>query len=434
MTRYLDVLGRSFTVPDPGDVAGLSASYRAVCVNLDDAKGQLGALGTPQAWGEWTGLAADAFARSIGRLPGQLEQAWQSYNTAAWALSEYASGLGPVVTALSALAYQAEEAQGHLTAVTAAREQVIRQGQDPSTTGWNARQQDAQAAVDELRSRLSSLLHEMNSLSAACVARIRQAQHEGIQNNVIGDFDRYVMPAAAVAWHDASRALKVTGDVLDAVFVKPLVTDVENFRRGDWSWENIGQTLGDIGFDLGVALLVVGLFVSGVGEVAAPFMLGLGVLTTGAEGMAAAEHERGASWGKVGESAVFDIGLPLAGGVFKDAVTAESNYLPEAFDQGDLGQMERLADGTDARVSAGALWDTGVQHMFNLDEALSGLHFVDLVDALPDELSSALSFDDGLTHSPAARTFEYLKPAVTLLSHGHDAQHAWQLATKGEDE
>ena len=432
MTRYLDVLGRSFTVPDPADVASVSASYRAVCVNIEDAKGQLGALGSPQARGEWTGLAADAFARSIGRLPGQLEQAWQSYNTAAWALSEYASGLGPVVTALSALAYQAEEAQGHLTAVTAAREQVIQQGQDPGTTGWNTRQQDAQAALDDLGGRLSSLLHEMNSLSAECVARIRQAQHEGIQNNLFSDFDRYVMPVAAVAWHDAGQALKVTGDVLDAVFVQPLVNDVRNIERTGWSWENIGKTLGDIGFDLGVGVLVAGLFISGIGEAAAPFLIGLGVLTTGAKGMAAAEGEKGASWGEVASSAFFDIGLPLAGGALHAAVDADSNYLTDAFDEGDLNDMEQLKNGTDARVSAGALWSTGVQHVFNLDEAFSGLSVTNPIDALHDGLSSALTVDDGLTHSPAAKAFEYLKPLVEGLSHAHEAEHAWQLA-EGQD-
>jgi hypothetical protein len=431
MTRYLDVLGRSFTVPDPGDLASLSASYRAVCVNIEDAKGQLGALRSPQAWAEWTGLAADAFARSIGRLPGQLDQAWQSYNTAAWALSEYASGLGPVVAALSALAYQAEEAQGHLTAVTAAREQVIQQGQDPGTTGWNARQQDAQAAVDELRSRLSSLVHEMNSLSGECVARIRQAQHEGIQNEPVSVFDD-VLSAVGDVWHDAGQVIKVAGDVLDDLFVQPLVNDVRNMERTGWSWENIGKTLGDIGFDLGVTVLVAGLFISGVGEAAAPFLIGLGVLTTGAKGMAAAEDEQGASWGEVASSAFFDVGLPLAGGALHAAVDADSNYLTDAFDQGDLDQMEQLKDGTDARVSAGALWNTGVRHVFNLDEAFSGLSVTNPIDASRDGLSSALTVDDGLTHGPAAKAFEYLKPLAEGLSRAHDAKHAWQLA-EGQD-
>jgi hypothetical protein len=418
MTRYLDILGRSFTVPDPGDVADLSVSYRAVCASIEEANGQLGALSSPQARGEWAGPAADAFARSIGRLPGQLDQAGQSYHAAAWALSEYASGLGPVVAALATLAYQAEEAQGHLTAVTTAREQVIQQGQDPGTTGWDARQQDAQAAVDDLRGRLSSLLDEMNSLSAECVTRIRQAQREGIQNNPITDFERYVLPAAAVAWHDAGQAVKVTGDVLDALFVKPLVTDVDNFRRGDWSWENIGKTLGDIGFDLGIALLVVGLFVSGVGEVATPFMLGLGVLTTGAEGMAAAEHEPGASWGQVGASAFWDVALPFAGGALGGGVAKDG---------------QDLADGKDARVSGGTLWNEGVKHVFNLDDALAKVRLVGPVDALRDDLSSVSELrGDGL--SPAATTLERLKFVTDVLSHGHDAQHAWQLATKGDDE
>jgi hypothetical protein len=433
MARYLGILGRSFTVPDPGDVASLSASYRAVCVNIEEAKGQLGALGSPQAWGEWTGLAADAFARSIGRLPGQLDQAGQSYNTAAWALSEYASGLGPVVAALSALAYQAEEAQGHLTAVTTAREQVIQQGQDPSTTGWDARQQDAQAAADELRSRLSSLLDEMNSLSAECVARIRQAQHEGIQNNPVSDFDRYVMPAATVAWHDADQALKVTGSVLGTLFVQPLVADVEDFRRGDWSLENIGRTLEDVATVLGIAVLVAGLFLTGVGEVATPVLLGLSIAGTAFEGAALAEHEQGASWGQFGESFV-SLGLSGTSAVLSKGLDADSDLLTQAFDQGDLGQMEQLADGTDAQASADSLWNSGLQHVFSLDDAFSGVSVTNPVDALQDDLSSALNLgDDGLTHSPAAMNFQHV---AFILDRGADAQNLAQdwSQVKGQDE
>lgn len=129
MTRYLEILGKSFTVPDPDIVASMSASYHGVCTTIADAKAQLTAVGSPQSAAQWHGQAADTFATRLGSLPGQLEQAWQSYHDVARALSGYASNLRPVIAALNSLVNQAEEAQGTLRATQTAREQVVRAGQ-----------------------------------------------------------------------------------------------------------------------------------------------------------------------------------------------------------------------------------------------------------------------------------------------------------------
>jgi ABC-type transporter Mla subunit MlaD len=192
MTRYLEILGRSVTVPDPDCVASLATGYGAVGSSIGHAKDQLTGLGSVESWAQWTGVSADEFAGKLGGLPGQLGQALDSYNTAAWALSEYASGLGPVVAALVALSYQAEEAEGTLRATQAARDQAIQQGQDPAVTGWDARLWEAETTVSELGGSLSSLLDQLESLSSQCTARIRQAEQEGIQNNLVSDFERYV--------------------------------------------------------------------------------------------------------------------------------------------------------------------------------------------------------------------------------------------------
>jgi hypothetical protein len=422
MTRYLDVLGRSFTVPDPDSVASLSASFRTVCINIGDAQHQLSALGSPQAWGEWTGQAADAFGRSVGVLPHQLGQAWQSYNTVACALADYAGELSPVVAALGTLAFQAEEAEGTLRATVAAREQAIHQGQDPAATGWNSRLQDAEAAIKAIEDRLSSLLGQTGELSAECVALIRQAQHEGIQNNAITDFQRYVLQDAADPYVHAELAgLRFGRTVLDDLFVKPFVSldrDIRKFHE-DPSFETLGVALED----LGAVLAIVAILVPGLGEFVAPVLLAAVV----SESVAEVTHESGASWGQVGMAAL-SFGLVGTGAVLGRGVDADSGYMSDAFDERDLDQMQGLADGTDARVSASALWNTGLRRFIGLPDATSDVpetaeQSESLISTLKSDDYSFLHFgEDGFTHSPAAVTFQHVQfgldragDAITVL-------------------
>lgn len=160
MSSSVEILGQWITLPDPDSVASLSNHYYGVCTTLADTKSQLSSIGSPQAAARWTGLAADAFAARLGALPGELEQAWQSYNAVARALSGYSSNLRPVVAALRSLASQAEEAQGTLNATQATRDQVVRTGQESATGVWNTKLAEAQAAVSALARRRSSLLTE----------------------------------------------------------------------------------------------------------------------------------------------------------------------------------------------------------------------------------------------------------------------------------
>ena len=126
-------------MPDPDIVASMSASYNGVCSTIADAKAQPTAIGSPQSAAQWQGQAADTFATRLGSLPGQLEQAWQSYNDVARALSGYASNLRPVIAALNSLVYQAEEAEGTLRATQSAREQAVQAGQPQAGVIWDAR-------------------------------------------------------------------------------------------------------------------------------------------------------------------------------------------------------------------------------------------------------------------------------------------------------
>ena len=408
MTRYLEILGQSVPVPDPDSVAILSSQYRAVATTIGVTKSQLAGIGTAQAQAVWAGQAASAFSRKLGELPGQLEQAWQSYNTVAWALSGYASALRPVVAALSSLAYQAEEAEGTLRATVSARNQVISQGHDPVATGWNTRLWEAQAEVGQVGRRLSALLAELEGLSAQCVRAIQQAEHEGISNNLISDFDRYIVQDGRVVLDDGGKALRFVGTVADDLLVKPF-TDLPGLLK-QWAEHPDWQTFGALLADYAAVIGIIAFFIPG-GALLTPALLAMSAVAVGSETVAAASHEKDSSWTDVAFGAAL-IGLPMARGVLGGGVDASDSLMRDAVDQGDLGQLKGLVDGSDAQVSASALWNDGVKSYFSLDGGApdAGQAGPGLIDTLKGEAYSYLHFGaDGYTHSPAAAMFQHLQ-------------------------
>jgi hypothetical protein len=399
MTRYLDVLGRVFSVPDPDSVAALSASYRTVAVDIGDARSELSALASPQAWAEWTGPAADAFAQKIGGLPHQLEQAWQSYSAVAWALADYAGNLQPVVQALSALVFEAENAEGALRATTAARNQVIAQGQDPEATGWNSRLWDAEANVVAVERRLSALLNELDALAGECVNRVRQAQAEGIQNNAVTDVQRYVLMDGGTALAEYARlqvdGAKIIWNIGDDLLVQPLVQFGHDFNewRQHPSWETFGVALGAVGGLLGLAALLI----PGLGEFVAPVLAAALI----ADAVAAEKHEPGAGRGQL-EDAGFEFALAGVGSVLQGGVAASK-------------AAADLPDGADAQASGAALLKDGVTHTFSMDELTSP--WPDTYQELEKPAATLSNDAYSLTHvgvdldttNPAAVTFQHVE-------------------------
>jgi hypothetical protein len=337
MTGYLEIFGQSFTTPDPDSVASLSARYSGLCATIADAKDGLHAIGSPQANAEWVGQAADTFASKLSNLPGQLEQAWQSYDSVARALSGYASSLRPVVSALNSLASQAEEAEGTLSATQAAREQAIRQGEPSASTVWNARVSEAQAAVSQLKRRQSTLLAELRSCSSECVRQVQQAAHEGIHNSLITDLRNDLTDIDRVLW----RADPVLGFGFTAVedyvgfeltvgkdlFLDPFVNLYKAYDAywQSQSWVNLGACLDAISGILALASLAC--------PPLALVAIGVGILGLEADTFAAADDEEGASWTDVGFDAI-NVGLM------------------------EVGAGLGLADGPDAEEAGKSLWDT----------------------------------------------------------------------------
>lgn len=305
MASYIDLLGKSFWLPDPDSVSALAGDFAGIRNNIADAQSQLQALRSPGAWAEWTGQAADAFLRCLGQLPGQLSQAEESYATVAAALSGYATGLDPVVSSVRSLVPEAEEAEAVLRSATAALDDARSTGDHASVLYWEPRQRAATETVDGLTSRLGYLLAELDGLASHCVQQIGTAQHHGIQNDAITDFDRYVLMDGGTAVHDAHEALDITGGVLDGTFVQPfsnLPGDLENlWNKHDLS--ALGTLLDDVTGILGViglVGLVVAAVLPGTDAVAVPALVGyLAVAAGDAEAV-------GAAGGVVG-AAAFDV-------------------------------------------------------------------------------------------------------------------------------
>src|SRR5690348_14874706 len=200
MSSSVEILGQWITLPDPDSVASLSHRYYGVCTTIAEVKSQLSAIGSPQAAAQWTGAAAGTFATRLGSVPGQLEQAWQSCHTVAQVLAGYSSNLRPVVAALRSLANQAEEAQGTLHATQAARDQALHAGEVSTSGVWNARLEEAREAVSQVAKRRSALLAELHQLSAGCARQIRQADPEGVHQDLFSDLKRYAVDAGRLYW------------------------------------------------------------------------------------------------------------------------------------------------------------------------------------------------------------------------------------------
>jgi hypothetical protein len=344
MSSSVEILGQWITLPDPDSVASLSNRYYGVCTALADAKSQLSAIGSPQSEARWIGLSADAFAARLRALPGELEQAWQSYNAVARALSGYSGNLRPVVAALRSLAYQAEEAQGTLNATQAAHDQAVRTAQ--STAGvWTTRLAEAKAAVSALARRRSSLLEELDQLSAECVRQIHQASPENVHQDLLSDLKRYAADAGHVLWRAGDDLI---GTPLDDLFVRPFQDLWDDATSpGKWDWGKLAGVLSDISGVLGVLAVVIAPIpgLDAVDAFLVPASIVTGALGATAEGIALAEGEKDASW--------TDFAFDVAG----VALMGSSRV---------IGQGLKLADGPEAKVAGKSLLKSGSKYFFRL--------------------------------------------------------------------
>jgi hypothetical protein len=356
MSSSVEILGQWITLPDPDSVASLSTRCYGVCTTLADAKSQLSAIGSPQAAAQWAGSAADTFATRLGSVPGELEQAWQSYEAVARALSSYSSNLRPVVAGLRSLAYQAEEAEGTLYATQAARDQAIQAGQESAGAVWDVKLEAARAEVGELVLRRSALLAELDLLSALCVRQIRQAEPESVHQDLFSDLRRYAVDAGRLYWRAEDDAFHFEFRMAKDFFYDPfaaVVDDVTSLTKGPWTLARLGKVLEDVSGVLSlVAFLIAPIpgldFADGI---LVPAAMGFGLAAAGFTAAARLKHEQGATW--------TDVAVDV-GGV---ALMGSSNVIGQGLKATDL------ADGPEAEVSASSLWQSGTSHFFDLTPA-----------------------------------------------------------------
>ena len=277
MPGSIDVAGVTVTVPDPEAIADLSSRFQGMGDEFAAAAEQLAALASPQAVTPWTGLAADAFAQTVGPLPGQLSSAGDAYRTAAAALSRYAGQVGQVVATLTALSGQAADAASDLGATQAAYDQVS--GQDPVSPDLPAlgeRLSSAQHAVAGLQARARAQRSELEQLATSCAASLRNAAPHvpkpGLLSRLGHDAVNDVLkPVAEAVKHDLLdpelAGLKaVASDVVEPIAIAAKRVIVDPFiRLGEAEEEfvehpslaHLSEALADLTGALGVVLLLV---------------------------------------------------------------------------------------------------------------------------------------------------------------------------------
>lgn len=384
-----------------------------------------------------------------------------AYGEVASALQRYAGQLEPVVNSLTTLSYRAEDAEGTLAAVRTARARAIAHGQDPVTTGWDARLAQANATVSALRGQLNRLLGELTGLAATCAKQISAAEPKGAGKSLFSslesEFVRDVadplakavkalaVGAEAVARVDLGLAagvfkvdeLVVVGfwDVVDAVVIHPITQLPHDFFevKDHFTAEALGTFLGDVSGILGILALI-----PGVDAVALPALVIVSGVAAVADWVAVARHEKGASVLQA-SLATLSFGLGGVSFVASKAVNADSGLFQQAWAAHDTDAMQGLQDGQDARASGTALWQSGLQHAFSpwdikasisdnyqpasdplgQGDAETGLRGV--VQAVSGNVRGSVmetlngGFDE-LSHSPAAVTIEQVKWGADQLN------------------
>jgi uncharacterized protein YukE len=450
MASQVVILGTTVTLPDPASVTALARSFRNVGEYLTGLQDTLQTLSTPGAWGEWTGEAADAFGQSIGQLPADVANVAHAYGQVAMALQEYASELEPVVGALRALAFQADDADHALILTQRTRDQVIAQGQDPVATGWDARLADATAAVSVLHGQLTRELNELDTLSGRCAGQITAAKPgkpgKSLFGSLANDFRKDLVDPVEHAATDVGRgyvglvenewqaaqeiargaveAGRIGASVVDALYIHPF-TDLgpalAAFARKP-SAENLGRLLGDTAGVVGIIAPEAGILAEAglvakaglavkAGSIAAKAGLAVGGGAAVAEGWAAHEHEGGASYGSAALAAAGPI-LGYGAGKLGEGLTVAK----DAEAATAAAEAADLPDGADALAAGDALPGTGTRQAISLPDPDQGVPSTSSDTAVPPSDTAVPPSDPAAPSDPAPAAGQEPSRLRSLLS------------------
>ncbi len=196
----------------PEEVGTLATNFRTAAIEAHQTATGLNAA---RHDGHWTGRAAAAFRRAIGRLPAELDRVCAGFDAVSDALATYEEELTRIKPAFAQVVLELEDAGPRLAAAqtayrTADAADTVAARNPTSTLATLSR--DARdvarahaplvalsAQIERLRMRGMALLEEFSAARDACHAAIRAAGH-----------------SAPVAHHQGGPGVRVIGGPVKA--------------------------------------------------------------------------------------------------------------------------------------------------------------------------------------------------------------------------
>ncbi|MGH3633978.1 MAG: putative T7SS-secreted protein [Mycobacterium sp.] len=316
--------------PAPGNhgaVSSLAQNFSTVSQHLGQAHDAMTKAG--QSGGFWQGDAAQAFHQDIGKLPGYLRQATQSFGDAGKALDGWVNDLSSLQRSAADYERQAELAT-----------RTVNTAQQNPHLGLANREFDTNEALQQARHRLDAATRELNDAQGELKAIRDQAKRLYAQHqDLVGEVENALKRATDEA-PDAPGLLDRIGDALGH-----LVGEAKALAGKVWQWTkdhaDMIKKIGDVLSKASAVLGVIAVATAAFEPVGAIFGAAAGVTAVGALAAHGVAKAAGAnvSWKSMGVDAIGAV--PFIGSVAKGARVAEAG-LEGA---GALGRAGEVASG-----------------------------------------------------------------------------------------
>jgi uncharacterized protein YukE len=180
--RNWDLVGGNPAPGDPTAYDELAGALRRTSTNAENAHKRLSSLKDSVDDSIWKGDAADAFKEQIGKLPGDLQKLFESYEAAADAMAEYGRKLTTFQTDAGKLLDDAELAQQD--------EQTHRQGLDQAlaidpttpTALYDQATEQARQRIRNATAGIDAIREQRRGAETKAVDGLGHAGDIGIQN------------------------------------------------------------------------------------------------------------------------------------------------------------------------------------------------------------------------------------------------------------
>jgi uncharacterized protein YukE len=217
-----------FVIPgDPGALQAIAVRIRQIAAQVGDIRSRVESNGLG---GSWSGRAADAFKSALGELPGELDKLYNSFSTAADAVTAYAGKVADFQSQANWLAAQLRQIEQEVNDAQSRQQSAERDFRSALNTRNSASdpasQARAQSAIDgaaralakagadqeasqargkSLMGTAESNWQDFQVAAQSCASQLQTASQLGIQNSFfkpIGDFFGHVGGAVVgvVTW------------------------------------------------------------------------------------------------------------------------------------------------------------------------------------------------------------------------------------------